>query len=86
VAPHYLILVAVSAAAGLALGRVISRRLRRFMLAGGFAAALLGLALTSLAARGLVRGSLSIDLMGFALFGTAAILLPFALGAAITGP
>ena len=85
-APEYLILASVSAAAGLALGRVIPRRFRRRMLAGGIGAALLWGALTWFWSPGIVRDLPTVDLAGSALLGAAAVLLPFSLAAWVTGP
>lgn len=83
---EYLILAAVSAAAGLALGRVIPRRLRRFMLAAGVCAACLGAALTWFSSRGMLGETLTLELVEVALFAVAALLLPFSFGASLTGP
>lgn len=83
----FLILSAVSAAAGAALGPVIGRRARQFMLLGGVEAAALAVALTWLMNRGValpletVAGALAL-----ALLTTATVLLPFWLGATWTGP
>ncbi len=84
--PEYLILAAVSVASGLALGPVIRQRLRRFLFAGGAGAAFLATALVWSASRGLVREGLAVNLVGAALFGVAAVLLPFSAGASLTGP
>lgn len=84
----FLILIAASAAAGLAVGRVISRRARRFLLIGGLDAAVLGLVLAWLQASGV---ALPFDpavahVLALALLGVAAVLLPFWLAATWSGP
>jgi hypothetical protein len=85
-ATEYQILAAVSGAAGLALGRVIRQRVRRLLLAGGVVAAFLAAALTWASSRDLVHADLTLDLVGAGLIGAAAVLLPFSLGASLTGP
>lgn len=85
-APEYLIVAAVSAAAGLALGRVIRQRTRRFLFGWGAGAACLVAALASSASRDLVPEGLTVNGAGAALVGVAAVLLPFSAGALLTGP
>jgi hypothetical protein len=85
-ATEYLILAAVSAAAGLALGRLIRQRVRRLLFAGGVVAAFLAAALAWASSRDLVHQALTVDLVGAGLIGAAAVLLPFSLGASLTGP
>lgn len=82
------ILIAASAAAGVAIGRVISRRLRLFILIGGAEAALLGGGLSWLPTRGveLPLDPAAAQLLALGLLATAAVLLPFWLGAAWSGP
>lgn len=80
IASEYLILAAVSAAAGLALGRVISQRLRGFICAGSVAAALLGAGLTWSSSRGMVTETLTVEVVQAALLGVAAVLFPFSPG------
>lgn len=83
----FLILSAASGAAGLALGPVIGRRSRLFILIGGIEAALLGGALTWLPTRG-VELHLSTgpaEFLGLALLATAAVLLPLWSGASWSG-
>lgn len=82
-----LILSAASGAAGLALGPVISRRSRLFILVGGVEAALLGGALTWLPTRGveLHPGTGAAQFLSLALLATAAVLLPLWLGASWSG-
>ena len=90
---QYLIIAVGAFAAGLALGPIIPQRSRRFILAGGLGAALIGAALEWSASRGIVSEmllamvgkTLAVDLMQVGLFGIAAVLLPLAFGAAITG-
>jgi hypothetical protein len=84
----FLILIVVSAAAGVALGRLISRRSRLLILIGGVEAALLGGGLTWLSARGveLPLDSALAQVLALGLLATAAVLLPFCLGAAWSGP
>jgi hypothetical protein len=83
----FLILIAASGAAGVALGPVIHRRSRLFVLIGGAEAALLGGALTWLPARGveLPLGVGTAQFLGLAFLATAAVLLPFWSGAAWSG-
>jgi hypothetical protein len=83
-----LIGVPASAAAGLALGPVVTRRLRRLLLVAGLEAALLGVALRWLSARpdllpleGVPAGPLGLGLLAL-----AALLAAFVAGAAWTGP
>jgi hypothetical protein len=85
-ATEYQILAAVSGAAGVALGRLIRQRVRRLVLAGGAVAALLAAALSWASARDLVPVDLTLDLVGAGLIGAAAVLLPFSVGASLTGP
>ena len=84
----FLILGAASAAAGIALGRVISGRVRWFILIGGVEAALLGGGLVWLASRGvgLPVDSAMVQVMAVGLWATAAVLVPFWAGAAWSGP
>jgi hypothetical protein len=84
----FVILIAASAAAGVALGRVISRRSRLFILIGGAEAALLGSGLAWLPARGveLPLDPAAAQVLVLGLLATAAVLLPFWLGAAWSGP
>jgi hypothetical protein len=90
---QYLIIAAGAFAAGLALGPIIPQRSRRFILAGGLGAGLIGAALEWSASWGIVSDLLSgivgetlaADLMQAGLFGIAAVLLPLAFGAAVTG-
>lgn len=84
----FLILVAASVAAGVALGRLVSRRSRLFILIGGAEAALFGGGLTWLSARGveLPLDSAVAEVLALGLLATAAVLLPFCLGAALSGP
>jgi hypothetical protein len=84
----FLILMAASAAAGLALGPVLSRRSRLFILIGGTEAALLGGGLIWLPASGV---ELPLDpavaqVLPAGLIAIAAVLLPFWAGAAWSGP
>jgi hypothetical protein len=84
----FFIVSAVSAAAGVALGRVISRRVRQFILIGGMDAALLGGALVWLPSHGVelpMEAALA-QALALGMLATAAVLLPFWLGAAWTGP
>jgi hypothetical protein len=83
----FVILIAASGAAGVALGPVIHRRSRLFILVGGVEAALLGGALTWLPARGveLPLGAGAAQLLGLAFLATAAVLLPFWSGAEWSG-
>ncbi len=79
---------AVSAAAGMALGPVISRRARQLMLLGGIEAAVLAGVLTWLLDRGI---ALPLETgvttaIALVLLATATVLLPFSLGATWTGP
>lgn len=83
----FFILIAASGAAGLALGPLINRRSRLFILIGGTEAALLGGALTWLPTRGveLPLGAGSAQFLGLALLATAAVLLPLWSGASWSG-
>jgi hypothetical protein len=49
-------------------------------------AAFLAAALTWASSRDLVHADLTLDLVGAGLIGAAAVLLPFSLGASLTGP
>ena len=84
----FLILSVMSAAAGVALGRVISRRVRLFVLIGGIEAALLGGGLTWLTRHGLEPSleSGTAHVLALGLLAMAAVLLPFWLGATWSGP
>jgi hypothetical protein len=84
----FLILSAASAAAGVALGRVISRRVRSFILIGGVEAALLGGGLSWLPSWGveLPVDAAMAQILASALLAVAAVLLPFSVGAAWSGP
>lgn len=78
----------MSAAAGIALGPVISRRARQFTLLGGIEAAVLAGVLTWLLDRGI---ALSFETgittaIGLVLLAAAIVLLSFWLGATWTGP
>jgi len=83
----FFILVAASAAAGAALGHVISRRLRLFILIGGAEAALIGGALTWLPTQGveLPVDPAAAQVLTLVLLATAAVLVPFWVGAAWSG-
>ena len=83
---YYLVLAVVSWAAGLALGRVLHRRTRRYLLAGGVLAALAGAALIWATSHELLRGALDTDLLAAGLWGVAAMSMGFAVGASLTGP
>ena len=83
----FVILIAASAAAGVALGPVIGRTSRLFILIGGAEAALFGSALTWLPARGI---ELPLDpgvagLLALIFLATGAVLLPFWCGASWSG-
>jgi hypothetical protein len=83
----FFILVVASGAAGVALGPVISRRSRLFLLIGGTEAALLGGALRWLPAQGI---ELPVEpgaarLLALALLAVAAVLLPFWSGSSWSG-
>ena len=92
---EYLIMAGGALAAGLALGPIIDQRARHGMIAGGILAALAGAALMWPPSRGILSHTLAFDLFGVnafgldlaitALFGIAAVLLPLAFGAALTG-
>jgi hypothetical protein len=92
---EYLIMAGGALAAGLALGPIINQRTRHGMIAGGFPAALAGAALTWPPSRAVLSQTLGFDLLGVnslglelainVLFGIAAILLPLAFAAAVTG-
>ena len=78
----WLIIAVGSAAAGVGMGRVVSRRVRSVMLVGGVEAVLLGLGLMWLARRG--EPLLSPELAGvlaLLLFSIAAVVVPFVVGA-----
>ena len=83
----FVILIGASGAAGLALGPVISRRARLWILIGGSEAALLGGALIWLQIPGvtLSGGGGAPQFLGLALLATAAVLLPFWSGASWSG-
>lgn len=83
----FVILIGASGAAGLALGPVIDRRARLWMLIGGTEAALLGSALIWLPIVGgtLSGGGGAPRFLGLALLATAAVLLPFWMGASWSG-
>jgi hypothetical protein len=83
----FLILMAASGAAGVALGPVIGRRSRHFILIGGVEAAALSIALTWLTSRGvaLPLDSAAAQFLALALLATAALLLPLWLGASWSG-
>jgi hypothetical protein len=92
---EYLIMAGGALAAGFALGPIINQRTRHGMIAGGILAALAGAALVWPPSRGILSQTLAFDLLGVnslglefattALFGIAAVLLPLAFGAAVTG-
>jgi hypothetical protein len=92
---EYLIMAGGALAAGLALGPIINQRSRQLMAAGGAFAALAGAALMWPPSRSILSDTLAFDLLGVnslglefattALFGIAAVLLPLAFGAAVTG-
>jgi hypothetical protein len=77
-----LIIAGASAAAGFGMGRVVSPRLRGFMLIGGGEAVVLALALRWLAGQPepLLPAEFA-GVMALLLFGVAAVVLPFAIGA-----
>ena len=83
----FVILIGASGAAGLALGPVIDRRARLWMLIGGTEAALLGSALIWLPIVGgtLSGGGGAPRFLGLALLATAAGLRPVWMGAARGG-
>jgi hypothetical protein len=83
----FFILVAASGAAGVALGPLISRRSRLFILIGGVEAALLGGALSWLPAWDveLPVEPAAARLLALALLAAAAVLLPFGSGASWSG-
>ena len=93
---EYLIVAAGAFAAGLALGPIIRQRSRRLMAIGGVVAALTAGALMWPPALSVLADTLGLDLLGVNVFGldfvvagllgVAAVLLPLASGAAITGP
>jgi hypothetical protein len=92
---EYLIMAGGALAAGLALGPIIDQRSRQLMTAGGIVAALAGAALMWPTSRAILSQTLAFDLLGVnslglelaitVLFGIAAVLLPLAFGAAVTG-
>lgn len=92
---EYLIVGGGALAAGLALGPIINQRSRQLMAVGGVLAGLAAAALMWPPSRGILSQTLAFDLLGVnsfgldiaitALFGVAAVLLPLAFGAAITG-
>jgi hypothetical protein len=82
-----LVVGTVSAAAGLGMGRVVSRRVRGFMFLGGVEAILLGLGLLWLARR--AQPVLPPEMAGalaLLLFGIGAVAAPFAVGAWLARP
>jgi len=92
---EYLIVAGGALAAGLALGLIINQQSRQLIGAGGVIAALAAAALMWPPTRSMLGRTLAFDLFGVdtlgldlsitVLFGVAAVLLPLALGAAITG-
>jgi hypothetical protein len=82
-----LVLGILSAAAGLGMGRVVSRRVRGFMFLGGVEAVLLGLGLLWLGGR--TEPVLPPEMAGvlaLLLFGIGAVAAPFAVGAWLARP
>lgn len=77
-----LIIAGASAAAGFGMGRVVSSRLRGFLVIGGVEAILLALVLRWLAGQPepLLPAEFA-SVMGLLLLGVAAVVLPFAIGA-----
>jgi hypothetical protein len=92
---EYLIVAGGAFAAGLALGPILNQHSRQLIAVGGIVAALVGGALTWPPSRTILSETLAFDLLGMGnlglefsitlLFGIAAVLLPLAFGASITG-
>jgi hypothetical protein len=92
---EYLIMAGGALAAGLALGPIIDHHSRHAMIVAGILAALAGAALMWPPSRSILSHTLAFDLLGVnslglevtmtVLFGIAAVLLPLAFGAAVTG-
>ena len=92
---EYLIMAGGALAAGFALGPIINQRTRHGMIASGILAALAGAALLWPPSRGILSQTLAFDLLGVnslglglaidVLFSIAAVLLPLAFAAAVTG-
>jgi hypothetical protein len=92
---EYLVMAGGAFAAGLALGPIIDRRSRGAIIAGGILAALIGAALVWPPSRDIISQTLAFDLVGLdsvglefsiaTLFGIAAVALPLAFGAGVTG-
>lgn len=84
----FIIISAASAAAGLALGRIVGRQARVFILIGGIEAAVLGGALAWLPAYGVEPplGPGMGQVLELGLLTIAAVLLAFWLGSTWSGP
>ena len=93
---EYLIIAVAAFAAGLTLGPIIGRQARRNMVVAGLAGLLVGSAVVWPTSRAILietsifeaggLGDLSLDLMRAVFLGIAAVLLPLAFAASVTGP
>jgi hypothetical protein len=77
---------ALALVAGLALGPIVRRQIRRLLTVVGVVAGVIGAASAWYSTQGAVREPLILALLELGLHGLATVLLAFCLGASLTGP